>query len=132
MHHGYFWRGEDARVIGPKRKRLKLLLAHDINLFAYHLPLDMHPELGNNAQLASGWAWMRRRVSAKTIWAGWARRMPQCHRRRAGARDRGSGWAARRCVIGDPAQAAGPDRLVHRRCAELCWPMPSRPAPTPI
>jgi dinuclear metal center YbgI/SA1388 family protein len=52
VHHGYFWKGEDARVIGPKHKRLKLLLANDINLFAYHLPLDMHPELGNNAQLA--------------------------------------------------------------------------------
>lgn len=52
VHHGYFWRGEDARVVGPKHRRLKLLLAHDINLFAYHLPLDMHPELGNNAQLA--------------------------------------------------------------------------------
>lgn len=52
VHHGYFWRGEDARILGVKHKRLKLLLAHDINLFAYHLPLDMHPELGNNAQLA--------------------------------------------------------------------------------
>ena len=52
VHHGYFWRGEDARVIGPKRRRLQLLLSHDINLFAYHLPLDAHPEMGNNAQLA--------------------------------------------------------------------------------
>ncbi len=52
VHHGYFWRNEDARVIGMKQQRLKLLLTHDINLFAYHLPLDMHPELGNNAQLA--------------------------------------------------------------------------------
>ena len=52
VHHGYFWRGEDARVLGVKHKRLKLLLAHDINLFAYHLPLDAHAELGNNAQLA--------------------------------------------------------------------------------
>lgn len=52
VHHGYFWKGEDARVIGPKHRRLKLLLANDMNLFAYHLPLDMHPELGNNAQLA--------------------------------------------------------------------------------
>lgn len=51
VHHGYFWRGEDARVIGPKQRRLKLLLANDINLFAYHLPLDAHPTLGNNAQL---------------------------------------------------------------------------------
>lgn len=52
VHHGYFWRGEDARVIGPKHRRLKALLTHDVNLFAYHLPLDMHPEFGNNAQLA--------------------------------------------------------------------------------
>lgn len=52
VHHGYFWRGEDPRVIGQKQARLKLLLTHDINLFAYHLPLDMHAEFGNNAQLA--------------------------------------------------------------------------------
>lgn len=52
VHHGYFWRGEDARVIGPKHNRLKLLLTHDINLFGYHLPLDGHATLGNNAQLA--------------------------------------------------------------------------------
>lgn len=52
VHHGYFWRGEDMRVIGQKHKRLKLLLENDISLFAYHLPLDMHPSLGNNAQLA--------------------------------------------------------------------------------
>ena len=52
VHHGYFWRGEDARVIGQKHKRLKLLLTNDVNLFAYHLPLDTHAEFGNNAQLA--------------------------------------------------------------------------------
>jgi dinuclear metal center YbgI/SA1388 family protein len=52
VHHGYFWRGEDPRVVGPKFQRLKLLMANDINLLGYHLPLDMHPELGNNAQLA--------------------------------------------------------------------------------
>lgn len=52
VHHGYFWRGEDQRVIGIKQKRLKQLLQNDINLIAYHLPLDAHPELGNNAQLA--------------------------------------------------------------------------------
>jgi dinuclear metal center YbgI/SA1388 family protein len=53
VHHGYFWRGEDARVVGQKHRRLKLLLENDVNLLAYHLPLDMHPELGNNARLAS-------------------------------------------------------------------------------
>jgi dinuclear metal center YbgI/SA1388 family protein len=51
VHHGLFWRGQDGRVTGWMKKRLQLLLAHDINLFAYHLPLDAHPELGNNAQL---------------------------------------------------------------------------------
>ncbi|GGY08366.1 Nif3-like dinuclear metal center hexameric protein [Paludibacterium paludis] len=52
VHHGYFWKGEDARVNGLKRRRLKTLLDHDINLVAYHLPLDAHPEVGNNATLA--------------------------------------------------------------------------------
>ncbi|MFN3713902.1 MAG: Nif3-like dinuclear metal center hexameric protein [Alcanivoracaceae bacterium] len=52
VHHGYFWRGEDERVRGMKRQRLQTLLRHDLNLFAYHLPLDVHPRLGNNAQLA--------------------------------------------------------------------------------
>ena len=52
VHHGYFWRGEDPRVTGIRRNRLKLLLQHDLNLAGYHLPLDAHPELGNNAQLA--------------------------------------------------------------------------------
>jgi dinuclear metal center YbgI/SA1388 family protein len=52
VHHGLFWRGQDVRVTGWMKQRLARLLQHDINLFAYHLPLDAHPELGNNAQLA--------------------------------------------------------------------------------
>ena len=51
VHHGLFWRGQDGRITGWLRQRLALLLAHDINLLAYHLPLDAHPECGNNAQL---------------------------------------------------------------------------------
>ena len=51
VHHGLFWRGQDGCVTGWMKQRLALLLAHDINLFAYHLPLDAHAELGNNAQL---------------------------------------------------------------------------------
>ncbi|MGZ5179668.1 MAG: Nif3-like dinuclear metal center hexameric protein [Ramlibacter sp.] len=51
VHHGLFWRGQDGRVTGWMKQRLALLLAHEINLFAFHLPLDAHPELGNNAQL---------------------------------------------------------------------------------
>ena len=50
VHHGYFWRNEDARVVGIKRARLKFLLVHDINLAGYHLPLDAHAEFGNNVQ----------------------------------------------------------------------------------
>ena len=52
VHHGYFWRGEDARITGMRRRRIGLLIENDINLFAYHLPLDAHPEIGNNATLA--------------------------------------------------------------------------------
>jgi dinuclear metal center YbgI/SA1388 family protein len=57
VHHGWFWRGEDGRVTGFRKRRLQALLAHDINLFAYHLPLDAHAEFGNNAQLAKRLGW---------------------------------------------------------------------------
>ena len=57
VHHGYFWKGEDARVVGLRRRRLGTLLANDINLIAYHLPLDAHAEFGNNAQLAVRFGW---------------------------------------------------------------------------
>jgi len=52
VHHGYFWRNEDPRVVGIKRNRLAFLLKHDLNLAAYHLPLDAHATYGNNVQLA--------------------------------------------------------------------------------
>lgn len=52
VHHGWFWRNEDPRVCGVRRRRLRALLCADISLLAYHLPLDAHAELGNNAQLA--------------------------------------------------------------------------------
>ena len=52
VHHGYFWKNESPIIRGMKRNRLKTLLANDINLYGYHLPLDAHPELGNNVQLA--------------------------------------------------------------------------------
>lgn len=53
VHHGYFWRNEDSRIVGMKRRRIAQLVRHDINLLAYHLPLDAHPELGNNARLGA-------------------------------------------------------------------------------
>ncbi len=52
VHHGYFWKGEDKRITGMKRSRLQRLLGTDTSLLAYHLPLDAHPEFGNNVQLA--------------------------------------------------------------------------------
>jgi dinuclear metal center YbgI/SA1388 family protein len=52
VHHGYFWKNEDATIVGLKRNRIKFLLENNISLLAYHLPLDAHLELGNNAQLA--------------------------------------------------------------------------------
>jgi dinuclear metal center YbgI/SA1388 family protein len=80
VHHGYFWKGEDGRVTGIRRQRLRTLLGHEISLLAYHLPLDAHPQLGNNAQLAAdlGWqaegrfgeqdiAWLGRPVAVETL-----------------------------------------------------------------
>lgn len=63
VHHGWFWRGEDARVVGVRRERLRLVLGAGVHLFAYHLPLDAHPELGNNAQLGAALGW---RVDGRT------------------------------------------------------------------
>ncbi|WP_223146027.1 Nif3-like dinuclear metal center hexameric protein [Iodobacter fluviatilis] len=51
VHHGFFWKGENACITRSKKARIAKLLANDTNLFAYHLPLDAHPTLGNNAQL---------------------------------------------------------------------------------
>jgi dinuclear metal center YbgI/SA1388 family protein len=52
VHHGYFWKGEDATITGIKQKRISALLGAELGLLVYHLPLDAHPEYGNNAQLA--------------------------------------------------------------------------------
>ena len=53
VHHGLFWRGQDGRVTGWLKQRLELLLRHEINLFAFHLPLDAHAQWGNNAQFGA-------------------------------------------------------------------------------
>lgn len=53
VHHGLFWRNQDGRLTGWLKRRVKALMAHDMSLFAYHLPLDAHPEHGNNAQLGA-------------------------------------------------------------------------------
>lgn len=53
VHHGYFWRGEESVITGIKRNRIKTLLDNNVSLLAYHLPLDIHPIVGNNVQLAN-------------------------------------------------------------------------------
>jgi len=58
VHHGYFWKNESAPITGQKYRRLRTLLSNDLNLFAYHLPLDAHPELGNNVQLGQRFGWI--------------------------------------------------------------------------
>ncbi len=55
VHHGYFWKHESLVITGIKKRRLAALLNADLNLFAYHLPLDAHPDYGNNAQLGRLW-----------------------------------------------------------------------------
>ena len=72
VHHGYFWRGEDGRITGMRKRRLATLLNNDISLFAYHLPLDVHPEFGNNAQLGAimGWTGEGRFAEQELGWLG--------------------------------------------------------------
>jgi dinuclear metal center YbgI/SA1388 family protein len=72
VHHGYFWKNEAPQVVGQKQRRLKLLLGAELNLFAYHLPLDDHPSLGNNAQLGArlGWPADGRFGAAELGWIG--------------------------------------------------------------
>lgn len=58
VHHGYFWKSEDPRITGMKRRRLQSLLRAELSLLAYHLPLDAHPDVGNNAGLAQHLGWI--------------------------------------------------------------------------
>jgi hypothetical protein len=71
VHHGLFWRGQDGRVTGWMKQRLALLLAHDINLFAYHLPLDAHPELAITRSWGNNWGYCRRAASVSRRWGCW-------------------------------------------------------------
>ncbi|MFT5657742.1 MAG: dinuclear metal center YbgI/SA1388 family protein [Gammaproteobacteria bacterium] len=57
VHHGYFWKGETAPITGVKGRRIRALIKNNINLLAYHLPLDAHPDVGNNAQIARIMGW---------------------------------------------------------------------------
>jgi dinuclear metal center YbgI/SA1388 family protein len=72
VHHGYFWRSEAATIVGIKKNRIAQLLRNDVSLLAYHLPLDAHPELGNNAQLGKllGLVEQERFGEQNMVWQG--------------------------------------------------------------
>lgn len=108
VHHGYFWRNEEPCIVGQKRRRIGRLIAADLNLFAYHLPLDMHPDLGNNAQLGRLLGLVaQRRFGEQDI--GWLGEPDDGSLRTAG--DLADRIAARLgrapLLIGDPAQPLG-------------------------
>ena len=65
VHHGMFWKNEPVTITGWKQRRIATLLQHQINLVGYHLPLDAHPEWGNNAQLARKMGWQLKRQTGE-------------------------------------------------------------------
>lgn len=81
VHHGYFWRNEASPLVGIKKRRIKALMDHDINLLAYHLPLDCHSELGNNAQLGKlmGWVTQAHMQSSGVTGLGLYATLPKPH-----------------------------------------------------
>lgn len=108
VHHGYFWRDENPCIIGHRHRRLKQLLQNDVSLFAYHLPLDQHPQLGNNAQLARQLGLLAEgRFGENDL--GWLGTVPQNLARTVGdlARLVESRLGRPPLLIGDPAQSLG-------------------------
>ena len=111
VHHGWFWKSDDVRVVGQLHARLRLLMDHNINLFAYHLPLDLHPQLGNNAQLAQLMGWTSAKpmpsisggVMDGLIWSG----KPASSQKNLGQLARGIASRLGRdpLVVGNPNQA---------------------------
>jgi dinuclear metal center YbgI/SA1388 family protein len=102
VHHGYFWKGDDSRITGTRRSRIALLLARDVNLFAYHLPLDAHAELGNNAQLGKRLGWIETgRFADQEI--GMVGGLPAPRRLEAFAADVKNHLGREPLVIGDPS-----------------------------
>lgn len=69
VHHGYFWKGEAQPLVGFKGRRIRHLMQNDISLLAYHLPLDAHPSIGNNAQLALRMGWLVTQQDG-LLWSG--------------------------------------------------------------
>ncbi|TAH49676.1 MAG: Nif3-like dinuclear metal center hexameric protein [Betaproteobacteria bacterium] len=110
VHHGYFWRGEDGRITGMRKRRLQALLANDVSLIAYHLPLDVHAELGNNAQFARvmGWAGEGRFADQDLGWFGRPAAAPGTETAGAIARSLAARLGREPMLVGDA------ERAVHR------------------
>ena len=103
VHHGYFWRGEDGRITGMRKRRLATLIENDISLLAYHLPLDAHPTLGNNAQWAAVLGWqVQGRFGEQDI--GWVGTLPQPQTVAELATGLTGALGRAPLVIGDPAR----------------------------
>jgi dinuclear metal center YbgI/SA1388 family protein len=101
VHHGYFWRGEDGRIRGIRKRRLTSLLCNDISLFAYHLPLDAHAELGNNAQLGRLLGWSAQgRFGEQNL--GWIGEPEQVHAAGHVARSIAARLGREPMLVGDP------------------------------
>lgn len=77
VHHGYFWKGETPQITGMKGRRIRKLIENNLNLVAYHLPLDAHPETGNNAQLAKRLRWENARPVDENDGLLWRVELPQ-------------------------------------------------------
>ena len=114
VHHGWFWKNDDVRVVGQLHARLRLLMDHNMNLFAYHLPLDLHPQLGNNAQLAQlmGWTSAKPMTSISgavmdgLIWSG----KPASSHKNLGQLARGMASRLGR----DPLVVGNPNQVIKR------------------
>ena len=156
VHHGLFWDGAPTRISPTLAQRLRLLLEHDIKLAAYHLPLDAHPQVGNNALIAEGLGCddpraVRRCIAATPIGVAARFRRRRHRRRRAGRARRGAHRTRAAGVRRRPRRAsgtigivsgggagylaeavdAGPRRLPHRRAApSRRWRRRARPAST--
>ncbi|WP_372972284.1 Nif3-like dinuclear metal center hexameric protein [Marinobacter sp.] len=103
VHHGYFWKGEAQPVTGMKKTRIKTLLTHDISLVAYHLPLDDHPDYGNNRQLAEVLGIANPRPLSGLLWEG--------ELAEAMSPDRFAGYLAERLGRQPLHVGAGPDTI---------------------
>ena len=104
VHHGYFWRGEAAPLVGMKGRRVRALMRADVSLLAYHLPLDAHPELGNNRQLAARLGFENAQAVDGLLWGV---DLP-------GASTTGDLVARVQAALGRTALSVGPDRPLRR------------------